>query len=76
MKIGEWDVKSDADICRENGWVIGTVIEGTESGEGWSYTTRIVITAVGERDILAREVKRGGYESNWTLQYRDWKKVR
>lgn len=61
--------EESAEICRRNGWAPGTVLEGDE-GYG---PTRIRITAVGERSILA--VAENGRESNWTLAYRDWKEV-
>lgn len=69
--------ESAADCCRRNGWGPGTLLEGCE-GYG---TTRIVITAVGERAILARaishrgEPSRGRHENSWTLSCRDWQPV-
>jgi hypothetical protein len=68
--------KSDAEICREKGWNVGDVLEGDE-GFG---PTRILITAIGERHILAKELSHSGadrqrQESHWTVQARKWKKV-
>jgi hypothetical protein len=68
--------KSDAEICREKGWQVGDVLEGDE-GDG---PTRILITAIGERHILAKELSHSGadrqrQESHWTVQAREWKKV-
>jgi hypothetical protein len=65
-----------AETCRANGWQVGDVLEGDE-GHG---ATRIRITAIGEESILARPVLQSGlpvdgYESPWTLAYRDWRKV-
>jgi hypothetical protein len=66
-----------ADTCRLNGWQSEDVLEGDE-GNG---PTRIKITAIGEDCILARAIMQSGvpihdgYESPWTLAYRDWKKV-
>ena len=69
-------MKSDVEICRENGWTVGDVLEGDE-GFG---PTRILITAIGEKHILARKLSHSGTdyqgsESHWTLQCREWKKV-
>jgi hypothetical protein len=69
-------MKSDAEICREKGWNVGDVLEGDE-GDG---PTRILITAIGERHILAKELSHSGadrqrQESHWTVQARKWKKV-
>lgn len=76
---------SDAEKCRQRGWGVGDVLEGTESGLNWSMTNRIVITAIGEESILARCVAhidkygtvtaKNCRESNWTLSARDWRKV-
>ena len=68
--------RSDAAICRDNGWVVGDVLEGDE-GYGPS---RIVLTGIGERGILARQISHNGEETrgtehSWTLQCRDWSKV-
>lgn len=67
---------SDADVCRLKGWSVGTVIEGDE-GYG---PTRIMITAIGERCVLARKLSHNGAETDsnetlWTVQLRDWKRV-
>ena len=73
---------NSAELCRVNGWSAGTVLEGTESGTGWSTTSRIRITAVGERIILAKKLWQDGVavehpdESCWTLECRDWKPVK
>jgi len=69
-------MKSDAEICREKGWQVGDVLEGDE-GDG---PTRILITAIGERHILAKELShnaadRQRQESHWTVQARERKKV-
>ena len=65
----------DADICRKNGWKVGTLLEGDE-GYGPSV---IRITAIGERKILAREISRNGKacaadEASWTLSCRKWRR--
>lgn len=71
---------SSADLCRANGWKAGTILEGTESGPGWSHTTRIQIIALGEDDILAKCIwedgkPERGHEGLWTLECRDWREV-
>lgn len=68
--------ESSADMCRRLGWRRGTVLRGNE---GYGAST-ILITAVGEDAVLARTIMvRGkpaaGYESSWTLQCRDWRRV-
>lgn len=68
---------TDAELCRRNGWGPGTVLEGTEG----RITSQILITAVGEDRILAREIRRNGRrqwapENGWTLACRDWREVK
>lgn len=65
---------SDADTCRRNGWMAGTLLVGDE---GYGPTV-IEITAVGERLILAKTISHDGKlkdsdEGIWTLTCRDWK---
>ena len=68
-----------AETCRQNGWVVGDVLEGDE-GYGPS---RIRITAIGARVMVAVETWRNGKplpadelsEGPWSLECRDWKKV-
>lgn len=70
---------SDAEICRRNGWGVGTLLAGDE-GHG---VTVIRITAVGDDCVLAREVCHAGKpasdiagrELNWSLTCRDWRVV-
>lgn len=63
---------SDADICRERGWAVGTVLEG---GDGLG-SDRIVITAIGETSVLARRVDEPpSGEDLWMLSFRDWHPV-
>jgi len=63
---------SSADICNQNGWVAGTVLEGDE---GWGME-RIVITAVGEHRVLARRESHTSWaEGLWDLHHRVWRKV-
>lgn len=68
--------RAPAIICREHGWTAGTCLQGDE-GYGPSI---IRITAIGENQILAREIRQdgkpyGGWESTWTLDCRDWHEV-
>ena len=44
--------KTNAKICRLNGWAAGDVLEGVQSGT----LTRIILTAVGEEGVLARTI--------------------
>jgi hypothetical protein len=65
------------EICRANGWKVGSVLEGMEEGPGWRRVTRIRITAVGEEHILARAIWENGkdidgLESLWSLDARLW----
>ena len=70
-------MRSDAAICRANGWGPGTQLVGDE---GYGPTT-IEITAVGEESILAKEISHRGQPSTdrdegmWTLSCRDWQPV-
>lgn len=66
---------TEAETCRLNGWTVGTVLVGDE-GYG---SEKIKITAIGERDILAKRIENGKgeaverHEALWSLNYRDWK---
>lgn len=73
---------SDAEICRQNGWGVGTQLEGVESnGRGLSIANVIQITAIGEEAVLAKCLSHNGEpccysrEISWTLTLRDWKEV-
>jgi hypothetical protein len=69
--------ESDADICRRNGWTVGTQLAGDE---GYGVTV-IQLTAIGESSIMAKIIPHKGipeqypHEGAWTLSCRDWKKV-
>lgn len=70
------DGRPAAVICRERGWTAGTCLEGDE---GYGPTV-IRITAVGERNILARGLTDKGkpvkwWEGSWGLDCRDWHEV-
>lgn len=64
---------SEAEICRRMGWSAGTMLVGDE---GYGPTV-ILITAIGDKRILARSVEHNGkpargYETTWVLDARDW----
>ena len=65
-----------ADVCRERGWLPGTLLIGDE-GYG---PTIIKITAIGTEAILAVQVSHNGKrtydrEGTWMLSCRDWEEV-
>jgi len=65
-----------AKLCEEKGWKVGDKLVGDE---GYGRTV-IQITAIGERNVLAKRISHDGdpvdfYENTWTLFHRDWKKV-
>jgi hypothetical protein len=63
---------NSADLCKKNGWTVGTVLQGDE---GFGPST-IVITAIGECTVLAKHVDDDKFgESTWDLSFRDWKRV-
>ena len=71
-----YDPREPADICRENGWTVGTRLVG-DNGYG---ITIIEIAAIGGQAILARMVSQHGLAVNapeipWRLSYRDWQVV-
>ncbi len=69
--------ESDADLCRRKGWLPGTRLVGDE---GYGPTV-IEITAIGEKELLAKTISHNGEpdsdrdESLWTLSCRDWRPV-
>ena len=70
------EYKYDADICRENGWGVGTRLIADEDTD----PIEIEITAVGLKHVLAALVERDGTihassEWYWSLQHREWRKV-
>jgi len=65
-------ISSAADTCRENGWDVGTKLQGTH-GTGIIV---IQITAIGDDLLLARQVEPVPLtESLWTLAIRQWTRV-
>jgi hypothetical protein len=71
------DHRHAADICRENGWDVGTHLIG-DAGLG---ATVIRITALGTQVMLARMISHGGVpvaygvEQAWSLGARDWCRI-
>ena len=67
--------KSAAEVCRFFGWQVGDRIVGDE---GYGPTV-LRITAIGERDILARPLSGPGadtgHEGRWVLWCRDWRRI-
>jgi len=68
---------SPAAVARGKAWGVGTILEGTEQRPGGtSSSVRIVITAVGEREVLARRVDDPARsETLWVFDSRDWTEV-
>ena len=68
--------ESPAHLCHLYGWGVGTVLAGDE-GYG---VTKIQITAIGEKSILAKEIEHDGKpikrdEHTWVLHCREWVRV-
>lgn len=79
---------TDKEICDLNVWKVGDVLVGTEmlghtktDGVPIYWTDRILITAIGEKYILAKVIWSEGLpvknrdEGTWSLQCREWKKL-
>lgn len=71
------DHRCAAEICREQGWNVGTCLVG-DAGYG---PTVIQITAVGDRIMLAKIVSHGcvavayNQAQAWSLSLRNWRAV-
>ena len=70
------DFRKPAEICRERGWCVGTVLVGDE---GYGPTV-IEIMAIGNQEILAKTLSHSHEpsresEAMWTLSCRDWQVV-
>lgn len=68
---------STADDCRARGWKPGDVVEGPDS---FGDPNRVRITAIGERQVLAVDLKYGpkygtGHEDAWAISWANWNKV-
>lgn len=82
---------SSAQMCRRNGWGVGTLLRGYEGYvDGRGVWTTIRLTAIGENHVLARTVRlervnaegvtvkvddTERHEGSWTLVYRNWAAV-
>lgn len=78
--------RCETEICRENGWRVGTVLVSPPKGSedydvpppcsppdpNWNRSLRIRITAIGKWCILAENVETGE-ESMWFLNDRQWR---
>lgn len=68
---------TDAETARRNGWKVGTQLAGDE---GYGETV-IEITAIGEQNVLAKQMSHGGKrvttprENMWTFTCRKWREV-
>ena len=77
MKSNESRNFSDAEICRQNNWNVGDCLRGVEIfGNGSKHESIIKITAIGEKSILAKQIKPVEFEeANWPLKHRNWEKL-
>lgn len=67
---------SPAAVVRAKGWGVGSIIEAAEPGPGAATPTRLVITAVGEREVLARRMDDvARLETLWQFNTRNWSEV-
>jgi ABC-type Fe2+-enterobactin transport system substrate-binding protein len=63
---------NSADLCRKNGWTVGTILEGVENHR----PDKIVITAIGESSVLAKGMgSKVAPEGLWDLSFRNWNEV-
>jgi hypothetical protein len=63
---------NSADLCRQNGWTVGTILEGHEG----RWPEQVQITAIGEQSVLVKSLEGcWSVEHLWYVGYRDWKKV-
>lgn len=86
-KEDDMDIKlfrNVADQCRALGLKVGDTIEGTEGGENWWYTTRLTLLWLGVENAAWMEThithdkpewSKPRQASNWSLSYRDWRKI-
>ena len=74
MVSTRYDYRSAAEICRENGWGVGTCLVG-DAGYG---PTVIQITALGDKIMLAKIISHRCVSAEyhdaqaWSLSLRDW----
>ena len=71
---------TDAARCKRNNWRVGDLLESTVDNGFSRSTSRIEITAIGRRCVLAVEFWRNGnavqgVEIQWHLSDRKWRRV-
>lgn len=76
MKSTLNDHREPAVICKERGWIPGTMLVGDE---GYGPTV-IEITGIGKHKMLAETISHNGEksstgEASWVLWCRDWQVV-
>lgn len=73
-----------ADQCRQMKLKVGDTIFGREDTAGYWHEAKLTLLWLGEVTAVWLETKRSSRDSewstpkevtNWTLSYRDWKKV-
>jgi hypothetical protein len=64
---------SSVELCKANGWKVGTKLGGTEHYPGGSNYCVIEITAIGDQAILAKCLTHHTSEATWVFQMREWK---
>lgn len=74
----ERTTRSEADFVHRQGWKPGTVLEGkpvVRNGQQIESGKIVRITAIGEQQVLAREVRDGveDGECAWTFTLRQWR---
>ena len=67
---------SSVELCRLNGWKVGTRLGGTEYYTGGSNYCVIEITYLGDDAMLAKCLTHKTSEGKWLLQMRDWKEYK
>lgn len=60
------------EIVKAKDFKVGDKIRGYEDGK---YCD-IQITAIGESHVLAKCLTHGDRETTWTLEYREWEKLK
>lgn len=69
-------MKTSAQICRDRGWAVDDILEGTNE----HFTERMRITAIGEQFVLGKTMSRDGQpieglEGSWDFNLRNWRKT-
>jgi hypothetical protein len=68
---------TSADLCRQNGWVVGDKLERRRSIVAGGYRLRVRLTAIGEEQVLGRiaDIDFPGQEHQWDLIGEEWRRV-